>query len=71
MLNTASKKENNMNKELEELRKRNEPMKVEQPNNHHWHCYFYYCPKCKELHIKHFHNYCPMCGQALDWNDEQ
>lgn len=56
--------------QIEEAIKRNEPMKVNKPNDHYWHAYFCYCPNCKELHIKHFHNYCPACGQKLYWSDE-
>lgn len=51
--------------------KRNEPMTIHEPNNHHWHCYYYYCPNCGRLHIRNFYNYCPMCGQKLDWGDEK
>lgn len=56
--------------ELEELRKRNEPMKVDLAVGT-WDPIWFVCPKCERLHVKDFYNYCPMCGQKLDWSDEK
>ena len=30
----------------------------------------YICPCCNDF-IKVSHNYCPNCGQELDWSDEE
>ena len=30
----------------------------------------YICPRCNDF-IKVSHNYCPNCGQELDWSDEE
>ena len=30
----------------------------------------YICPCCNDF-IKVSHNYCPNCGQKLDWSDEE
>ncbi len=56
---------------IREALKRNEPMKVDLASHPYWVNYFYECPKCKELGVKDFHNYCSMCGQKLDWSDEK
>lgn len=63
-------------KELNELKKRNEPMKVdlETIETIIWlsrHNYFYHCPKCGETVIERHYNCCPMCEQKLDWSDEK
>ena len=31
-----------------------------------------YCPNCNEAFFDSWqHNYCPVCGQSLDWSDEE
>lgn len=30
----------------------------------------YYCPCCRKHMIINQFNYCPDCGQAIDWRDE-
>lgn len=32
-------------------------------------CMFKECPDCHEIEIQYC-NYCPTCGQKLDWSDE-
>lgn len=35
-------------------------------------CSYAYCPNCKRMFIVEcddWYQYCPTCGQALDWND--
>ena len=32
-------------------------------------CMFKECPDCHEIEIQYC-NYCPICGQKLDWSDE-
>ena len=32
---------------------------------------FYNCPKCGEAVIGRCYNYCPDCGQKLDWSDDE
>ena len=55
---------------LEQALKRNEPMKVDLetkdvlPNSGT----YYDCPKCDKVIGKHY-NYCPYCGQKLDWSE--
>ena len=51
-----------MSKELEALRRYNEPMKPTKDGEHHR------CPKCGHSVDNH---YCSDCGQALDWSDEK
>lgn len=31
---------------------------------------FYECPKCGETLIERHYNYCPDCGQKLDWSEK-
>lgn len=52
--------------ELERLQKKEIPMKPFKTDNN------YNCEVChKWLNIKYKHNYCPSCGQKLDWSDEK
>ena len=51
-------------KELNELKKRNEPMKPIKQNDS-----FGLCPICKQDLGRT--NYCDNCGQRLDWSDEK
>ena len=52
---------------LQELVDKEKPVKVERVEfgieNE------YYCPKCKCQPLTYF-DYCPTCGQKLDWSDE-
>ena len=71
---------NNLEQENEELREKATPNKVEKAtredymNSGYKHC----CPKCgnmvgtitNNLDFEH-DDYCPSCGQALDWRDEE
>lgn len=31
----------------------------------------YKCPKCDVTIIERWYNYCPVCGQKLDWSDDE
>ena len=50
--------------------KRNEPMKVELVK-HYVGFGYYKCPKCEKTIIEADYNYCPDCGQKLDWSDDK
>ena len=56
---------------LKQALKRNEPLKVDLetkdalPNSGT----YYDCPKCDKVIGKHY-NYCPYCGQRLDWENK-
>ena len=59
--------------DLQELVKRNEPMKVDLETTLSLIDGDYYnCPKCgdDDMLIGIRYNYCPYCGQKLDWSDE-
>ena len=54
---------------IEQALKRNETMKVDLEtivSNSFGD--FYNCPKCGEA-VRIYDNYCPHCGQKLDWSD--
>ena len=54
--------------QIEEALKRNEPMKVVLETIVFLsHVDFYNCPKCGETLTERWYNYCPHCGQKLDW----
>ena len=53
----------------EKTLKRNEPMKIDS-SKHYVGLGFFKCPKCGEMFIEEHYNYCPDCGQKLDWSDE-
>ena len=55
---------------IEQALKRNEPMKVELVK-HYVGFGYYKCPKCEKTIIEADYNYCPDCGQKLDWSDEK
>ena len=57
-------------KELNELKKRNEPMKVDLAASYDGLLGCFKCPKCGET-LRRYYNYCPDCGQKLDWSDEK
>ena len=52
--------------QIKQALKRNEPMKPIQNNDPR----FYDCPNCQE-NISSVENYCPDCGQKLDWSEWQ
>lgn len=56
-------------KELNELKKRNEPMKIKHENNG-----IPYCSNCERTYLRNTlgneNNYCGYCGQALDWSKD-
>lgn len=56
--------------EIEEALKRNEPMKVDLETKYAlpYSRTYYKCPKC-DVTIERWYNYCPYCGQKLDWSD--
>ena len=53
--------------------KRNEPVKVNSfdPSNYYGGLGYFKCPKCGEEITEGYYNYCPVCGQALDWSGEK
>lgn len=53
--------------------KRNEPMKVISfdASSYYGGLGYFMCPKCEEILTKGYYNYCPNCGQKLDWSDEK
>lgn len=51
---------------IEKDLQRNEPMKVESVKHYFGYGYFA-CPKCEQIIIEEHYNYCPDCGQKLDW----
>lgn len=60
---------------IKQALKRNEPMKVILKDKGFEH-YDVYCPKCKEyvgfknsVRESWAWNYCPLCGQKLDWSE--
>ena len=56
--------------QIEEALKRNEPMKVDLETILNLsYADFYDCPKCGGTFIKRWNNYCPDCGQKLDWSE--
>ena len=61
---------------IEEALKRNEPMKVDLETILHLsYAHFYDCPKCgntvRDIIDRKYYNYCPFCGQKLDWSEEK
>lgn len=55
---------------LKQALKRNEPMKVDLVPIATLLIYDYYdCPKCGGKVIGNYYNYCPYCGQKLDWKE--
>lgn len=77
MYNNSVAYATNIQKELNELKKRNEPMKPLLKDMGFEH-YYFYCPSCKivvgvgnPLREALAWNYCPDCGQKLDWRDEK
>lgn len=52
---------------LIELIERDTPMKVDSPNYYGFG--YYKCPKCMDIVIEERFNYCPHCGQRLDWSE--
>ena len=52
-------------KELNELKKRNEPMKPNYSGK------FPVCPSCRTLLHSIWQKRCSNCGQAIDWSDEK
>ena len=57
--------------ELNELKKRNEPMKANSFCSSSGELGYLKCPKCGEILTKDYYNYCGNCGQKLDWSDEK
>lgn len=59
-------KQGNIQGYIKRLIRREMPKKAEL-NNQNW-----FCPKCKNpvemFEAGEFNNYCPFCGQALEWN---
>ena len=55
---------------LQQALKRNEPVKVNSfdPSNHYGGLGYFKCPKCGEEITEGYYNYCPECGQALNWS---
>lgn len=53
--------------------KRNEPMKVISfdSSSYFGMLGYFRCPKCGEILTKGYYNYCPDCGQKLDWGDNK
>ncbi len=55
---------------IEEALKLNEPMKVDLETIISISDGDYYdCPKCGDKVIGKYYNYCPYCGQKLDWSE--
>ena len=50
--------------------KRNEPMKVDLVTSYDGLLGCFKCPKCGET-LRRYYNYCPDCGKALDWSDDE
>ena len=62
--------------QIEEALKRNEPMKVDLETILNLsYADFYDCPKCgktvRDIINRRYYNYCPDCGQKLDWSDNE
>jgi|LSQX01.2.fsa_nt_gb predicted RNA-binding Zn-ribbon protein involved in translation (DUF1610 family) len=61
--------------DLQELVKRNEPMKVDLKTKYvlPYSGTYYECPKCGKTVIGRYYNYCGNCGQRLawSWSDEK
>ena len=61
--------------ELERLQQKETPMKVDlriSTNEPYTPLDKQYCPSCYErLSYENKYNYCPHCGQHLDWSDEK
>lgn len=59
-------KQKNIQGYIKQLIRREMPKKAEL-NNQNW-----FCPECKNpvemFKAGEFNNYCPFCGQALEWN---
>lgn len=55
---------------LEQALKRNEPMKVVSfdSSSYFGMLGYFRCPKCGEILTKGYYNYCPDCGQRIDWS---
>jgi len=56
-------------KELLEVLKRNEPMRVDLETSLNGTIGCFYCPECEET-LRRSYNYCPDCGQRLDWSEQ-
>lgn len=58
---------------LEQALKRNEPMEVDLETtislNYYCKKTSYKCPKCGVTIIERWYNYCPHCGQKLNWEE--
>ncbi len=54
---------------LKQALKRNEPMKIDSPNYYGFG--YFKCPKCKDIVVEEYDNYCRECGQKLDWSDDK
>ena len=59
--------------QIEEALKRNEPMKVDLKKMYAlpYSGTYYECPKCGKTALGRYHNYCPYCGQRIDWSDDE
>jgi rubrerythrin len=59
--------------QIEEALKHNEPMKVDSfdTSSYYGSLEYFKCHKCGNMNIEVYYNYCPMCGQKLDWSDEK
>ena len=56
---------------IEQALKRNEPMKVDlETILSIRNSFFYNCPKCGKP-LRRYYNYCPDCGQKLDWSNDE
>lgn len=55
---------------VEQAIKRNEPMKVDIVTSYDGLLGCFKCPKCGET-LRRYYNYCPDCGKALDWSDDE
>ena len=54
---------------IKQALKRNEPMKVDlETILSIRNSFFYNCPKCGKP-LRRYYNYCPDCGQKLDWSN--
>ena len=58
---------------IKEALKRNEPMKINSvnPSSYYGGLGYFKCPKCGEEITEGYYDYCPVCGQKVDWSDEK
>ena len=59
--------------QIEKALKRNEPMKINSvnPSSYYGGLGYFKCPKCGEEITEGYYDYCPVCGQKVDWSDEK